>query len=37
MKLTTNNQKLVDEYIHIELNENDNYAKVNDSFDFYFF
>lgn len=35
MKLTTNNQKLMDECIHLDLNENDNFTNVNDFFEFF--
>ena len=35
MKLTTNNQKLLDECIHLDLNENDNFTNVNDFFEFF--
>lgn len=35
MKLTTNNQKLLDECIRIELEENENYTNVNDFFEFF--
>ena len=35
MKLTTNNQKLMDECIHLDLNENDNFVQVNDFFEFF--
>lgn len=35
MKLTTNNQKLLDECIHLELNENDNFTQINDFFEFF--
>ena len=35
MKLTTNNQKLLDECIHLELSENDNYTETSDFFEFF--
>ena len=35
MKLTTNNQKLLDECIRIELEENENFTNVNDFFEFF--
>ena len=35
MKLTTNNQKLLDECIRVELDENDNFTNVNDFFEFF--
>lgn len=35
MKLTTNNQKLLDECIRLDLNENENFTKVNDFFEFF--
>lgn len=35
MKLTTNNQKLLDECIRIELSENENFTNVNDFFEFF--
>ena len=35
MKLTTNNQKLLDECIHLELSENDNYTEKSDYFEFF--
>ena len=35
MKLTTNNQKLMDECIHLDLDENDNFTNVNDFFEFF--
>ena len=35
MKLTTNNQKLLDECIRIELKENENFTNVNDFFEFF--
>lgn len=35
MKLTTNNQKLLDECIRLDLSENDNFTTVNDFFEFF--
>ena len=35
MKLTTNNQKLLDECIRLDLDENENFTKVNDFFEFF--
>ena len=35
MRLTTNNQKLLDECIRLDLNENENFTKVNDFFEFF--
>lgn len=35
MKLTTNNQKLIDECIRLDLSENDNFTQVNDYFEFF--
>ena len=35
MKLTTNNQKLLDECIRLDLSENDNFTNVNDFFEFF--
>ena len=35
MRLTTNNQKLIDECIHLDLNENENFTNVNDFFEFF--
>lgn len=35
MKLITNNQKLIDECIRLDLNENDNFTHVNDFFEFF--
>lgn len=35
MKLTTNNQKLLDECIRLDLNENENFTNVNDFFEFF--
>lgn len=35
MKLTTNNQKLIDECIRLDLSENDNFTQVNEYFEFF--
>lgn len=35
MRLTTNNQKLIDECIRLDLSENDNFTQVNDYFEFF--
>ena len=35
MRLTTNNQKLIDECIRLDLNENENFTNVNDFFEFF--
>ena len=35
MKLSTNNQKLMDECVHLDLNENENFTNVNDFFEFF--
>lgn len=35
MKLTTNNQKLIEECIHLDLNENDFFTQINEFFEFF--
>ncbi len=35
MKLSTNNQKLMDECVRLDLNENENFTNVNDFFEFF--